>query len=979
MPLVLLRDKLSQPGQAVTAGQLQTFNLPDKVSSNDENRRLGKALIEAWQTDGIFQISMTPEQRAQCKNSQTYSGYIASGEELTDGIADYSEIFTVTKDLDLDDPRVVSKWPCHGRCPWPDYEMQNPMQRYMQTLGGIGEALLQLTELGLNVPEGSLTNCTQDGWHHLRILRFPAINKTNGKGKEGRGIGSHTDYGLLVIAAADDVGGESFNPFPIYMQYRDVTGAEMYEQFYFTLYDVSANEPTSRSEASGQQEQSFSKLRVNPPTFNRKAKRAARKPPDFRDDKFRGWQTIPAMRKLHNIAVWLRNSSIHSDLWEDRVSLRLGIDNDTRWNSWYKLIDNLIRRQSQIKQFLLDYDEEINDNILNSSDWDYLERTHRFLHPFASATLWAEGKNSTLSQILTIMDSLLRHDEKNKEHYSKPETFDRRIVHSIEMGWFILDKYYTMTEDAPVYAAALLLDPSKRIRYIERHWPESWHENAITGVRTIWEEEYKTQPETGPAESVDEVSASQKRQPNEWDALLEELEVTEDLGDSMDDLEDFIKATPIKISGSPLQWWCHKDQRKTYPQLSRMAIDILSIAPESADPESAFSGGRRTLSWDRERMTCENLEKVECIGNWLREGHIQKTVHGARDITIRKSVRDYIERLIAHHRIDFEQQNKAKRGGPKKSLTLPFIRQPENQLSDKDWEVVEIFAQILSYRYYEATIKMLEGDGQIRKRKRGWTGSYGNIWDVIQGFEFLLEQLERFKDIAKDFPDTEHFRININLGWQKLNEYYEILSETPIYYGTLAWRSIRHTDGNGLNATGLIALSGLTRRKTWFTMSGVLSIGRPRCLDRNRQPLSQFPSSGRLRTIRFRNTLNGSINDPLAYWHEKRFKYLNLSRMALDFLTIQPMSAECERFFSAAGRMVNPLRHQLEAQIIGMCQVLRSWLRAGIIHELDPFFISVDEEKVNLELAQMSDEQLEGWATKWLTQVVGVQDGMGAR
>jgi hypothetical protein len=60
---------------------------------------------------------------------------------------------------------------------------------------------------------------------------------------------------------------------------------------------------------------------------------------------------------------------------------------------------------------------------------------------------------------------------------------------------------------------------------------------------------------------------------------------------------------------------------------------------------------------------------------------------------------------------------------------LPFICQPENQLSDKDWEVIEIFAQVLTY--YEATIKMLEGDGQIRKQKRGWTGSYGNIWDVI--------------------------------------------------------------------------------------------------------------------------------------------------------------------------------------------------------------------------------------------------------
>lgn len=37
---------------------------------------------------------------------------------------------------------------------------------------------------------------------------------------------------------------------------------------------------------------------------------------------------------------------------------------------------------------------------------------------------------------------------------------------------------------------------------------------------------------------------------------------------------------------------------------------------------------------------------------------------------------------------------------------------------------------------------------------------------------------------------------------------------------------------------------------------------------------------------------DGSIDDPLAYWHKKRFKYPNLSRMALGFLTIQPMSAE---------------------------------------------------------------------------------------
>lgn len=369
-------------------------------------------------------------------------------------------------------------------------------------------------------------------------------------------------------------------------------------------------------------------------------------------------------------------------------------------------------------------------------------------------------------------------------------------------------------------------------------------------------------------------------------------------------------------------------------------------------------------------------------------------------------LRDYIERLIAHHRIEFEQQHKTKRGGLRKSLALPFICQPENQLSDKDWEVVEIFAQVLTY--YEATIKMLEGDGRIRKRKRGWTGSYGNIWDVIQGFEFLLEQLERFKDIAKDFPDPEHFRVNINLGWQKLNEYYAMLGETPIYYTGLAlhpayrwkwfernwadrpewideakrivhdvWR-FEYREAALLGEEPLAAEPALKQRKTSDNPF-------QEYLKRNRYTSPEAGQDGLmpvedeyLHWITHCESGDGSINDPLAYWHEKRYKYPNLSRMALDYLTIQPMSAECERLFSAAGRMVNPLRHQLEAQIIGMCQVLRSWLRAGIINDLDPFFISVNEEQVDMELAQMSGQQLEEWATKWLTQMESVQEEMEA-
>lgn len=77
----------------------------------------------------------------------------------------------MTKDLDLAEPRVAGKWPCHGRCPWPDVAMRDPMVTYMDYLGESGEKLLALAELGLSVPKGSLTNLTDDGWHHMRILR----------------------------------------------------------------------------------------------------------------------------------------------------------------------------------------------------------------------------------------------------------------------------------------------------------------------------------------------------------------------------------------------------------------------------------------------------------------------------------------------------------------------------------------------------------------------------------------------------------------------------------------------------------------------------------------------------------------------------------------------------------------------------------------------------------------------------------------
>jgi hypothetical protein len=113
------------------------------------------------------------------------------------------------------------------------------------------------------------------------------------------------------------------------------------------------------------------------------------------------------------------------------------------------------------------------------------------------------------------------------------------------------------------------------------------------------------------------------------------------------------------------------------------------------------------------------------------------------------------------------------------------------------------------------------------------------------------------------------------------------------------------------------------------------------------------------------------IEDPIAYWVEKQDRYPRLSRMALDFLTIQFMSAEFERVFSAARKMVVASGNHLEAEVIGICQVLRSWYLAGVIEEVADIDLSPLEPDEQSDDGDSSDEDgaailqngSEGWVT----------------
>ena len=67
---------------------------------------------------------------------------------------------------------------------------------------------------------------------------------------------------------------------------------------------------------------------------------------------------------------------------------------------------------------------------------------------------------------------------------------------AVNQAWSILDKYYNLLNECPVYYASMALHPRWRWRYFENKWVDQpeWVAEAKRVVRDLWLDEYKSRP-----------------------------------------------------------------------------------------------------------------------------------------------------------------------------------------------------------------------------------------------------------------------------------------------------------------------------------------------------------------------------------------------------------------------------------------------------------------------------------------------------
>ena len=110
--------------------------------------------------------------------------------------------------------------------------------------------------------------------------------------------------------------------------------------------------------------------------------------------------TKSAIVKIRLLILWISNSPQRKRAWKEvSPSKKISYDVDTRWNSTYIMISDVIRLRKEVTQFVRNH-SDIRLLQLADSEWLLLQQIQKVLKPFWDHT------NTVSTSCPTIIESL---------------------------------------------------------------------------------------------------------------------------------------------------------------------------------------------------------------------------------------------------------------------------------------------------------------------------------------------------------------------------------------------------------------------------------------------------------------------------------------------------------------------------------------------------------------------------------------------
>jgi len=295
-----------------------------------------------------------------------------------------------------------------------------------------------------------------------------------------------------------------------------------------------------------------------------------------------------AIAKLHHIVYHIRITPQRRELYasEQAASLcassdfMVVVDNATRWNSTYNMINAALKLRQRIDGYVRLIGKELEEYIISNEEWNDLKELALMLTPFDKVTRATQGNNQGQGSIVSVllsMDMLLDRLEKIK---SNATSISSAFYSTVDAAWCKLNKYYTLTDRSTIYVISIILHPCMKMRYFQRHWAEhsDWIDSARQQMEEVYMEYSGTDTFVQPPVLRSEI--------DDW--------CFGNVSQTRNELDEYLTAPVVILRGSetmetfnPILWY--KANKGSYPTLAAIAYNIFAVPAMSAEAERVFS------------------------------------------------------------------------------------------------------------------------------------------------------------------------------------------------------------------------------------------------------------------------------------------------------------------------------------------------------------------------------------------------------
>jgi hAT family C-terminal dimerisation region len=258
-----------------------------------------------------------------------------------------------------------------------------------------------------------------------------------------------------------------------------------------------------------------------------------------------------------------------------------------------------------------------------------------------------------------------------------------------------------------------------------------------------------------------------------------------------------------------------------------------------------------------------------------------------RAIALKEAVDEFVSKRIIEEQKTPNQEHKRMR------------RIDKDLLSHDDWEELKHLMAILQpFHQFCLSLENTNVNGSLSK--------------VLPSMEILLEKLETAKVEYLDHPSA-HLCTCINLAWSKLDKYYTLTGQSPVYIAAVVLNprfKWEYLEGAWSSKPDWIQIARTQLKELWAEYYQMTPNLEDSIETRNLVTSDDFvdawtgkhQSSHLVKHDELNSYIstpaNRSIGDIRLWWLEQKNVYPNLSVMALEILAIPSMSADVERVFS---------------------------------------------------------------------------------